>query len=597
MSWNYLTIAGCLGLLLYVVWKEIVRPNKARLPLRLAAGILGAGSLACMALPVMISKQLQTGADRTVVIITDGFNADSVKNFLHGFEQPPAVFALEPLTGVPVQFRAVSLPPDSLAAIWARYPDKQVFGYGFEKGELNNLREPFRFHPAALPAGIQSINWIRQLKPGEDLVVQGRCHNPFSSPLQIFLSGLGTRPDSTFIGAGSTGFFRLRAAPNLRGKAVFSLTVIHRKDTIEQEPIPLEVDSTGPLNVLLLASAPNFENKFLKDWLAKKGYPVTVHTAISSGKQNLLLANESKPSAERLNASRLRETDVLISDPAALASLSPQEQQSVRLQVAEGGLGLIIRADSLLPRSFYAGYFPLVQTGDSISKQLPVYLAAAVPDTGSWHAGQPLYIRPQPASQPLVQTSTPGVLASSVLYGSGKIILTTLPNSYSWLLAGSHSTYGAYWSLLLSKALRKQSSTETWSYSPALPGANEPVGLQVETDGTSPDDLISGTRVAYAQNIALPFAWQTTYWPKRGWQTAGEEKEAVDWYAYEAQDWKGIKARRKLQDTKNHLLQQVETDKKETAPPARQPLPIDKIYFFIIFILSAGFLWIEKKFR
>ena len=155
--------------------------------------------------------------------------------------------------------------------------------------------------------------------------------------------------------------------------------------------------------------------------------------------------------------------------------------------------------------------------------------------------------------------------------------------------------YDAYWSLLLNKALRKQTSTKTESISPDLPTTNEPVRLTLETeDNAPPDDAVSQTRVAYAQYAVMPFAWQATYWPQPGWQTTGNKLNAMNWYVYEAKHWRGIKARAKLQATKKYLIQQ-QGSKKPGPTVALQRIPMPKIYFFIIFIICAALLWIEKK--
>lgn len=595
MSWNYAVVASCFLLLAFVVWQESIRPNKKRLLLRLVAGVAAVASLACMDLPLGVERSTKTGANKLAVLLTEGYQADSVTNFLQKFDPQPPVYSLTQPEKGSVRFGAIQVPSDSLALVCANGTDLHVFGYGLDEWELDDLpNKAFYFHPTGLPAGVQSVNWIRRLTVGENLVVQGICHNPLSSPVRVYLSGLQATLDSTTIAAHTTGPFQLTGVPKLRGKALFSLTVLNQQDTLELEPVPVEIDTAAPIKVLLLSSAPNFENRFIKDWLSKKGYAVQTRTLISTGKSDRQFANKTSSSADQVSTSLLQQTDVLVSDPGALARLGAQEQGAIRAGVAERGLGLIIRADSLLPRSFYASSFPLLQTTDSISI-LSIHTLEAAPDTATWQAEQPLYIRLQPGSQPLVQTAAAGVLAGSALYGSGKIVVTTIPNSYSWLLAGNQSIYDAYWSLLIRKAVRKETTQEGMSISPGLPLAGDLVNIQMETSETGPPaHLISNTPVAYAQNFLLPFEWQTRYWATAGWQTGGRSA-SVNWYVYGAENWKGIRARQTEQLTTSHLLHTQHKDKtgKETTS-YREPIP--KIYFFIIFLISLIFLWIEKKY-
>ena len=595
MNWNYTVVISCFLLLAFVVWQESIRPNRKRLLLRLVAGVAAVASMACLALPLDVERSTKTGANKLAVLLTEGYQADSVSNFLQKSDPQPPVYSLAQPEKASVRFGAIQVPPDSLALICAGGTDLHVFGYGLDEYELNDLQDKaFYFHPTGLPAGVQSINWVRRLTAGENLVVQGICHNPLSSPVRVCLSGLQATLDSTTIAAHTTAPFQLTGVPKLRGKALFSLTVLNQQDTLEQEPVPVEIDKAAPIKVLLLSSAPNFENRFIKDWLAKKEYAVQTRTLISTGKSDRQFANKTSSSADQVSTSLLQQTDVLISDPGALARLGAQEQGAIRAGVEERGLGLIIRADSLLPHSFYASSFPLVQTADSISI-LSIHTLEAAPDTVTWQAEQPLYIRLQPGSQPLVQTAAAGVLACSALYGSGKIVVTTIPNSYSWLLAGNHSIYDAYWSLLIRKAVRKETAQEGMSISPGLPLADDPVTIQMETSEKEPPAyLVSNTPVAYAQNALLPFEWQTRYWAKAGWQTGGGAA-SLNWYAYGAENWKGIRARQVEQLTKSHLLHTHRESRtgKETASYRE---PVSKIYFFIIFIISLVFLWIEKKY-
>lgn len=593
MSWANTVIVGCALVLTFMIWKEISRQNDARLLWRLLASTVSAVALALMALPITYKTTGQIGQSRVVVILTDGYRTDSVKKFLQRFGEQPLVYSLTPNKKGLAPFQIADLTADSLSNVAASHAETHVFGYGFDKEELDALqKESFFFHPAPLPSGIQSISWINRLKSGERLVVQGSCYNPLATPLRIQLHGLQARLDSATIAPHSTRFFQLSSVPKLRGKALFSVAVLDQRDTVEQEPIPVEVDTAAPVRVLILASSPNFENKFLKDWLAKKGYAVEVRTLISTGKFNQLFANTNTQQPAKITASLLQKTDVLIADPEAPVLLGQQEGAVVRSQVVDGGLGLIVQADSLLPRSFYASPFPLVQTGDSIPKQVALRTLAMVPDTASLLVEQPLFIRLQPGSQPLLATGTSGILAGMALKGNGKIVVTTIHNTYSWLLAGNERMYDAYWTLLLQKAARKQTGREEWSFSPSLSTAGEPVRLYGETgDAQPPAYPISSNAVAYAQNPLLPFEWQAGYWPGPGWQTAG----ATNWYAYEAASWKGVRAYQKQVLTQRHVNQNRHSEimgEKQDLPQ----VPVPKIYFFIIFILSACFLWIEKKF-
>ena len=46
------------------------------------------------------------------------------------------------------------------------------------------------------------------------------------------------------------------------------------KNTLEKDPLPVQVTETDPLKILILSSTPDFENRFLNNRLSKKGYEI-----------------------------------------------------------------------------------------------------------------------------------------------------------------------------------------------------------------------------------------------------------------------------------------------------------------------------------
>ena len=593
----YIVLSACFLLLAFMIWKEITRENTARRPLRVLASLLAAGGFACMALPLSVKKPVTVDRNTVAILLTDGYNADSVKNFMQQFQLKPVVYSIAHDAKTSVLIDPVPVySQDSLRHIMASYSAVHVFGNGFGKETIDSLQDAaFEFHPSVPAAGFQSIHWIKKLRQGEQLMVQGSFYNPGSSPVKILFTGLQAHLDSSSIAPASTGGFALSAIPKFAGKALYGITALSGKDTVELEQLPVLVDTSSAIKILVLASSPDFENKFLKDWLAKHGYEVDVRTVITTNKYNRLSVNAAGQNSAAITPALLQRFDVLVSDPASLTSLSSAELHTVTSQVSSNGLGLIVRADSLLPRSFYTGYFPLSQSTDSLQQQLSLYTNDVVSDTAKWQAAQPMYIRTSSATQPLVSGSQENTVVSSALYGTGKIVLSTVNNSYSWLLAGNEKMYESFWSLLIKKAVRKKTENDNWSYSPALPLANEPVALMLETDAPAvPQYNISGMAVSYKQNALMPFQWQVVYWPAHGWQTAGGAIP-YPWFVYDKNSWKNMRANQHLLLTKNYLSTHDRREKQPGKQPGMVSVPIPKIYFFIIFMIGAVYLWIEKK--
>ena len=592
MSWTIAVISGCSLLLFFLVWKEAGRVPEQRLVQRLFATVVMAGALAALALPLSYSRQEPAGATQTAVLLTEGFRADSVEAYLSRLSQQPVVYTMAPSTRLPASVPYEQVDPDSLQALLQKHQSVHVFGWGFTSGQLEKLKGSIVFHPSPFSFGLQSVHWNGGLQKGSSLLLQGRYHNGTPEPLKLVLGGLQTGLDSVVVKPGSDTLFTLATNPKFTGKALYNFTVLSGADTVEKEQIPVQVDSSASIRILVLASSPDFENKFLTTWLSAHGYEVAVRTSITTGKVNRLYVNAGEKPLEQLSASLLQRFDLLVSDPSALSALKPAEMQTLRDQVSQQGLGLVVRADSLLPRLFFAPWFPLAQTADTLPKKLSLHIRNPVPDTAAWMTGQPFFIRPQPGTQPLVESSLPGPVASSALAGTGRVVLTTVNNSFSWLLAGKEKPYAAFWSLLIRKALQRTPLPEG-HLSPALPIAGEPVWAAVQTDRSSiPDMQAAGTVLSPQQDPQLPFEWKACYWPDAGWQGTGEGLQR-NGYVFSPGAWATLRAWQKLRPTRRFASQTASPNPLQK--PVSVQVPIPKIVFFLFFLLGAAYLWIEKK--
>ncbi len=544
MAWIYI-IGACLLLLAFLCWKEIKRPNRRRLPVRLLACVIAAASLAVIALPLQ----------RTIR------------------QQPPA--------------------------------NKPASG------------------PAATPAGIQAIYWPQQLNTGELLQLQGHFNNSTAGPVQLLLSGFNERLDSITIPAGQQQSFTFNTRPRHSGRAAFLLTAVGTgltaggtggkvvgtggkvretpKDTLEKEQIPVAVLPLRPLKILILAAAPDFENRFLANWLAQHGNIVAMRTAISKNKYNYTFLDTTRFQLDHITPALLSAFDLLVSDKAAI---NATELAGIRTQVAEKGLGLIIKTDSSVMkaessagnRSFYSQPFPLTASSDKSERA--VSLQTGNGPAGVLHTEMLVYIQTPPGAQALVWDMQQHTMAAAAAYGAGRLVGTTLRNTYTWLLAGNKDAYEAIWSLLLQKAARPRPQSIQWQIGSALPRVNRPLPLYLETATPPPPVTINGAPLSLAQDITLPFRWQGTYWPTRaGWQAAvATPGDTSWWYAFETKDWPAITTRDWLPATTGKWEQDTDAMGLQAgATPQATTAPLPKIYFVLAFALAAAFLWVEEK--
>jgi len=600
LTWDTINIILCVLLLAFLCWKEWRRLNRSRLILRLAASLLAVVSLACLALPLTTKIKATNRKEKKAVLLTEGFDKDSVNSFLLKNSNIPVYALTNTIINAYKNYKIQFLSAADITSFNKQVTDIHIFGYGLDKEALKVLSSSsVVFHPAKAMDGITFVNWRHKIKAGDQLRVQGNFLNSSANEIKLILSGYGVNLDTAIIPAHKNQHFQLAAVPKQFGKAVFALTALAGKDTLERDPVPFETEQPGNLKMLLLSASPNFENKFLKSWLSQNNYALVVRTTISKNKYQKIFINTPGVDFNSITASFLYGFDLVIADAGELTAISKAELAAIETQVVQNGLGLIVKADSASVKNyFYSRPFPIIGHSDSNQKTLSVYIPVSNRYAIVSISERPAYIRPQPGTKSLIEDKQFNTLVGSAIYGSGKLIYTTLNNTFTWMLSGDNKTYQTFWSYLLENATAKTIADKSWTVTPAYPYADKAVEINYSDNNTATPQVQAGADFVHlVQDPDLPFQWQGSYWPqKSGWQPLlSENANTFWWYAYSANDWKAMSVSQKIKAT----LECNTADAPERLKAAGQdilvPVPVSKKYFFIIFLCCAGFLWIEKK--
>jgi hypothetical protein len=593
MVWAITVIGLCSLLLALLVWKEVRRSNKAWLVARILLSVLAVTALALLAFSLPVKKR-ESASAKDIVLLTEGFDKDSVERVVKQHKIQKIYTADKAIRDLSAIFIAdLSLLKDSGHIV-------HLFGYGFTETEWRALHAmPVRFYPALLKNTFTAASWNRKLPSGEPLIVQGRFVNAGSLPAKFVLSGFESNLDSATVAANETGNFTLRAVPSHLNKAVFTLTALSGTDTLAKEPVPVEVLSTAPLKVLVLASSPDFENKFLKTWLADHQYGFAVRTTISSGKYDKEFVNLSPLPLDNITPDLLQKFDLLVADMSGLKALPSPGIAAIQSFVSNRGGGLVVKADNAARSSqFYAAAFPLAETRDSLQHLVKALFAEDDYATSPLKIGQPVYIKAAAGTQVLVQDQQRRTIVSSTQSGLGKIVLTTVPNSFVWQLSGSERDYHRYWTTLLTEAAKRTPSTNNWQLMTALPSVHDEVPLQWqgETDG-APQMQVGSATLYPEQDPHLPYRWRATFWPAAaGWVLATAANGKAEWfYVYGKEDWKGVKAAEKITATKQYAAAHEGAAGQSPTAVTIVKTEFPKIWLFLLVLLCCGLLWLEKK--
>ena len=271
-------ICGILGLLL--IFKEFNRGKSANLTLRILASLFLVISFAFLMVPLTYETVLNKSINE-LNIITAGTNLDTIVK-INGkkYDLDSNLF----LERKKLKINHI----EDLAYYLQENKDIKkvnIYGYGLAAEELEILKDyQITFHPAIIPAGIISASWKRKISATENLNVQGVYNNASDKDVKLKLLGLGATLDSIIIKSNTKSNFSFIHQPKQSGLAVYQLIAFKGNDTLSVDPIPFEVKPKKVIQVLLLASFPDFEYKFLKNWLYEKQYQVVFRSQISKDK-------------------------------------------------------------------------------------------------------------------------------------------------------------------------------------------------------------------------------------------------------------------------------------------------------------------------
>ena len=590
MEFKYVVLVLSLLLLGFLLYKEINRLNKARLFWRILASIVAVSCFALLVIPIKYNSSLKQKANE-ITLITEGAHPDSLTKvsgtkytlYASGSKNNKLIFI-----------------PD-LSYFLATHKDIRklnIYGNGLPDEELKNLvGYELNFHPSEIPAGIISANWHAKIKSTEQLTVQGLYQNSSDKTVKLLLKGLGTSIDSIYIEANINKNFSFKTRPKQSGKAIYQLISFYGKDTLAKEPVPFAVTEQKPMKILILASFPDFEYKFLKKWLYDNQYPLAFRSQISKNKYSSDFLNMDKLNLNQINGSSLGKFDVLIIDEEELAAITPAERSSIDVAVNKG-MGLFIRISNPKPLTPASGRFGRFESPASKDKQLSLVIKDENYRFSKLPIEQTLFLKPSQNDQALVAGSGGKVLVNSTTKGSGKVLMSSLSATFNWLLAGKTSDYTTYWSEILSKAARKKIELQTLKTVPRFPSVNEQVRLIVDlsTSGKIPNIEIGSTKLAPRQNIELPFEWDTVFWPTTaGWNNISLNQSNESFFIYKKEDWQTLKN----QQTINSTLNLTEKSKTRATKATTSTIIIQKEvsawWFFTGFLLAAAFLWFESR--
>jgi len=578
IEWRTIVIILSIVLLAFLLWREWSRVNKEWLGARLIATTVAIASLYMLAIPPGYTRKAEQVINE-LVLFTNGAVKDSVAK--NSFNNMP-LFDIDK-DGV-----------DEMLRKHRGVNTIHVFGYGLESYQLEKLSgQKLVFHPSAAPVGFSQIQYKNELVQGETMELQGRFHRQDSMKTSVLLMSFGTVLDSAH--SNDHGVFTLKCIPAQIGVATYSLIALKGSDTLEKQLVPMNVAKRQPLRVLLLGSAPGFESRFLKDWLSRKEYQVLSRTRVSKNIYTKDFVNEEPKQVDFIGMPLLDQTDILVADNGALASLSGDERRNVSKAIREKGLGMLICMNGNESAKEAGIMFRVGRIPGGMQQKLDLILNGGVA-LKSLITEDQYEINKNDQLLPLVQDKSGRIFAAAAMEGQGHIVINTINYSYKWMLSGSENDYDQYWAKLLSGTLGS-AREDSWQLSPRWPLVDQPTTLTVETAQDAPVGVINGQKFFLQNSPQFPHRWQGVFWPRTvGWNslTKSDGSEQL-FFVLDPNSWHALRMNERIKRTRDYIVVHDYSVTNEVRQEFTEKKQVPAIFFLVLFMSAAGFLWYEQK--
>lgn len=465
-----------------------------------------------------------------------------------------------------------------------------------------------RWQPAPAPRGWIALQPPADVAPGARFEVQAQARGVANAKAELLDPADSVIDHADVTGDGGV---RLSGVARAEGRSVFRLRLLdasgHVVDTV---PVPQQTLPAAPLRLLVRASAPGPELKYLRRWAADAGIRVQVQADTGAG----LSVGDG---AVSLDAASLARADLLLLDEGSLAALSAAQLAGVR-QALRDGLGVLVRSagapsagarqrlhDLGLPLRGDGSSRALELAGDGESAMLAArrgpLAAGTLPtadgedaDRSSHSATLPALealVLQAPGSNPLLLDRGGNTVGGWRAVGKSRIGLLPVTDSWRWVLAGRDDRHGELWSGVVATLARAQTGGDAlWSpQSIAWAGERQALcGVQAPLQVFNP----RGDSVPLIVDGGTSALRCAGWWPREaGWQRLRYGDSTVWRYVFDPKQAPALHRQAMIDATTQALASHTSADTSVMRPVTGSRWP-----WWLAFVLCAALLWwLERR--
>lgn len=553
------TVVLIVAILLLTLFGWLEWKRKSRfLIARALALLIAIGSLVAF----LLRPSVKTEADSDdVIVLTSGYSkltADSLKKIYPHFHFLTVAEAERYGTSERVSVNEVSEQKNQI---------RFVVGTGLPAYALPD--SGFVFLKGKLPQGIIQLNIPPGILTNRTSLLSGVWNGEATT---LTLIGPEGRLDSASVKSGES--FSLAFTPKQQGKFLFEL-----ESGNNREALPLEIHNPVPLRILILQQYPSAETRYLKNFLIDQGHRVVMRTQLSKDNFRYEYGNEGSLSVTRITPEILSKVDLLV-----LANESAAKDAGAIATAVRDGLGVLwLPSESEFAKPPFG--FEFVKTNLDTARLVLESQAVVLP---SW---------------PVVNSSTGAsiisnknqIIAGYKTEGAGKVGYQLVTETYAMVGKGQGKLYGHLWTKVIESLARTSVESSTVRIGNLLPiYPSDPLEIDLITTLQEPELYLDSARLPLLEHALIDGYWSTTGWAiEKGWHQLVSPKDSIarNFFVPSDQSWKALRAAnlQKINSVRAHgeLIQ--------SSVGKESYQPISPLWFFVLFVLAAGFLWLAPK--
>lgn len=569
-----------LGLLLTLLFLYLeVKRKTSLLPARILALLLMMMSLILLFLQ---PSYLSTSTSSGYLLLTEHYDKDNVDSLLNAY---PSLELIHTADAKPHKGSRL-LQPYELAKLDPSI--RFIVGEGLSLSDLDLLENKnISYLPTSYPMGITDLHLPKFVTVNEKQSLHGTFNTNNNTLLRLV--GPGGVEDSVLLSANKTSTFSFSFKPLSTGQFLYSLEWTD-KETIHREKIPVNVMPAKVLNTLILQAAPGIELRTLKNFLAEGNHGISVRSQLSKNKYRSEFINSPALNLSFLTTELLKKFDLVVLESSTLTTLSKGDRKSLEQAISEG-LGILILLNSEPDKEkILQQFLPLKKR---VSDQDTVSLVYENQQKFKVKLG-PTQVESHPYLLPHVQKGS-SVYAGHIPHGFGKIGFQCLEETYRLRLQGENDAYAYCWTDLLKGTSRDDLPSSKVRLQQEFPYyANEVIPFTLLSEAV-PLVKSSNINIPLQEDIHIDNRWHgSVRFNSPGWQAIHNTTDSISYTFYISgeEEWSSLRLVHQMKLLRNKVKGFHETEEIVQTEERKNVTPW---FFFALFLLSTGFLWLAPK--